>query len=201
MILPVVAQNVMTRFGWRQAYLVLGVMSLLLGLPLSWRYIRERGSVQRESAPVEHSGKTWQQGMAAFPFWIIVAVLVVSAISMNGAITQMSALLTDRGITATRAALCTSLLGGMSLLGRVGTGWLLDRFFGGRPGCGGFHQFLFFLNKSLFGSFAGFGGFFHPFDLRRLIRLRRLQCVLLEIELRFGECKSAIPIGGRKKIA
>jgi MFS family permease len=132
MILPVVAQNVVTRFGWRQAYLVLGVMSLLLGLPLSWRYIRERGSVQRESAPVEHSGKTWQQGMAAFPFWIIVAVLVVSAISMNGAITQMSAMLTDRGITASRAALCTSLLGGMSLLGRVGTGWLLDRFFGGR---------------------------------------------------------------------
>jgi MFS family permease len=132
MILPVVAQNVLTHFGWREAYLVLGGMSLLLGLPLSWRYIRERGSAHHGSAPVEHSGKTWQQGMAAFPFWIIVAVLVVSAISMNGAITQMSAMLTDRGVTPERAALCTSLLGGISLLGRVGTGWLLDRFFGGR---------------------------------------------------------------------
>ena len=132
MILPVVAQSIVTQSGWRGAYLALGLISLLLGLPLSWRYIRERGSVQRESAPVAHSGKTWQQGLGAFPFWIIVAVLVVSAISMNGAITQMSALLTDRGITASRAALCTSLLGGTSLLGRVGAGWLLDRFFGGR---------------------------------------------------------------------
>ena len=131
MILPVVAQGVVTHSGWRAAYLTLGGMSLLLGLPLSWSFIRERGSVQRESAPVEHSGKTWQQGLSAFPFWIIVAVLVVSAISMNGAITQMSAMLTDRGITPERAALCTSLLGGMSLFGRVGTGWLLDRFFGG----------------------------------------------------------------------
>jgi len=51
---------------------------------------------------------------------------------MNGAITQMSALLTDRGITARNAALCASVLGGTSLLGRIGVGWLLDRFFGAR---------------------------------------------------------------------
>jgi MFS family permease len=132
MILPVIAQSIISRSGWRAAYLALGAISLLLGLPLSWRYICERGSVRHESAPVEHTGKTWQQGLRAFPFWIIVAVLCVSAISMNGAITQMSALLTDRGISASQAALCASLLGGTSLLGRVGVGWLLDRFFGGR---------------------------------------------------------------------
>ena len=75
---------------------------------------------------------TWQQGLRSFAFWIIVAVLCVSSISMNGAITQMSALLTDRGITASGAALCASMLGGSSLLGRIGVGWLLDRFFGAR---------------------------------------------------------------------
>ena len=46
MILPVVAQTIITRSGWRAAYAALGGISLLLGLPLSWRYIRERGSVQ-----------------------------------------------------------------------------------------------------------------------------------------------------------
>ena len=75
---------------------------------------------------------TWQQGLASYSFWIIVVVLCVSSISMNGAITQMSALLTDRGITARNAALCASVLGGTSLLGRIGVGWLLDRFFGAR---------------------------------------------------------------------
>jgi MFS family permease len=132
MILPVVAQSIITRSGWRSAYLALGLIALILGLPLSWRYIRERGLVRHESAPVAHAGKTWQQGLSSFPFWIIVAVLCVSSISMNGAITQMSALLTDRGITAGGAALCASILGGTSLLGRVGVGWLLDRFFGAR---------------------------------------------------------------------
>ncbi len=43
MILPVVAQTIISRSGWRAAYLALGCIALLLGLPLSWRYIRERG--------------------------------------------------------------------------------------------------------------------------------------------------------------
>jgi MFS family permease len=137
MILPVVAQTIISRSGWRAAYLSLGGIALVLGLPLSWLYVRERGLVphgivQRNSDPVEHSGATWQQGLLSFAFWIIVTVLCVSSISMNGAVTQMSALLTDRGITARSAALCASVLGGSSLVGRIGVGWLLDRFFGAR---------------------------------------------------------------------
>jgi MFS family permease len=142
MILPVLAQTIISRSGWRAAYLSLGCVALLLGLPLSWLYVRDRTELRRPSAnrdsvpiasaPVEHFGMTWQQGLGSFAFWIIVTVLCVSSISMNGAITQMSALLTDRGITAGRAALCASVLGGSSVLGRIGVGWLLDRFFGGR---------------------------------------------------------------------
>jgi MFS family permease len=147
MTLPVVAQTIVSRSGWRAAYLSLGCIAFLLGIPLSWLYIHERGlarpdmtrhdrvgheMVRHESGPVEHSGMTSPEGLRSFAFWIIVAVLCVSSISMNGAITQMSALLTDRGITARSAALCASMLGGSSLLGRIGVGWLLDRFFGAR---------------------------------------------------------------------
>jgi MFS family permease len=131
MILPVVAQSIISRFGWRAAYASLGGLALLLGLPLSWRYIRERGG-GHESAPVAHSGMTWQQGLRSSAFWIITAILFVSSISMNGAVTHLSALLTDRGLTAGNAALCASILGGSSLLGRIVVGWLLDRFFGPR---------------------------------------------------------------------
>ena len=67
----------------------------------------------------------WQQGLRSFAFWIITAILFVSSISMNGAITHLSALLTDRGLTDENAALCASILGGSSLLGRVVVGWLL----------------------------------------------------------------------------
>jgi MFS family permease len=132
MILPVIAQSIIGRSGWRAAYASLGGLALLLGLPLSWRYIREPGAVGHKSAPVLHSGMTWQQGLRSSAFWIVTAILFVSSISLNGAITHLSALLTDRGLTAGKAALCASLLGGSSLLGRVVVGWLLDRFFGPR---------------------------------------------------------------------
>jgi MFS family permease len=136
MTLPIIAQSVATRSGWRASYLTLGILALLLGLPLSWRYIRDRGTTDRDTTKAQHadyqrSGLTWRQGMRSHAFWIMVAVLFVSSISMNGAITHLSALLTDRGITPGDAALCASVLGGTSVLGRVITGWLLDRFFGG----------------------------------------------------------------------
>jgi MFS family permease len=132
MVLPVFAQSIISRAGWRAAYLSLGCLAMLLGLPPSWRYVRERGLARQEQGPAVHSGMTWQQGLRSYAFWIIVAVLFVSSISMNGAITQLSALLTDRGITPGNAALCASMLGGSSLFGRIGVGWLLDRFFGAR---------------------------------------------------------------------
>jgi nitrate/nitrite transporter NarK len=132
MILPLFAQAVISGFGWRAAYGALGGLALLLGLPLSWRFVREREGATVNSAPVALSGMSWQEGLRSYSFWIIVAVLFVGSVSTNGAITHMVALLTDRKISPEKAALCASLLGGASLLGRVGVGWLLDRFFAAR---------------------------------------------------------------------
>ena len=130
MFLPIFAQSIISRAGWRNAYASLGGLALFLGLPLSWRYIREKAGVNRGSASEVHPGIGWPSGLASFSFWIITAILFFSSISMNGAITHLSALLTDRGISSGSAALCASVLGGSSLLGRVVVGWLLDRFFG-----------------------------------------------------------------------
>ncbi|MGB8474907.1 MAG: MFS transporter [Candidatus Acidiferrum sp.] len=138
MLLPPFAQFIITHSGWRPAYAFLGGLAFLLGFPLSYRYIRER----RDAHPSTHDpspaadsvppGLSWQQGLRSYSFWIIIIVLFLSSISMNGAITHLSALLTDRGITARNAALCASMIGGSSLLGRIGVGWLLDRYFGAR---------------------------------------------------------------------
>jgi MFS family permease len=132
MTLPLFAQTIISRAGWRAAYLSLGGLALAVGLPMTWRYIHERTSTDRDSPAAIPSGPTWQQGLRSYPFWIIVAVLFVSSVSMNGTITHLVALLTDRGITPGGAALSASLLGGSSLLGRLAVGWVLDRFFGAR---------------------------------------------------------------------
>jgi len=132
MILPFAAQTIIGHAGWRAAYLSLGGLALVLGLPMTWRFIHERAPVHHDSASTHLAGPTWQQGLRSFPFWIIVAVLVVNSVAMNGTVTHLVALLTDRGISPGGAALSASLLGGSSLLGRVVVGWVLDRLFGGR---------------------------------------------------------------------
>jgi cyanate permease len=58
--------------------------------------------------------------------------LFLGSISVNGAITHLSPLLTDRGLSLERAAFVASSLGFASFAGRLVTGALLDRFAGQR---------------------------------------------------------------------
>ena len=137
MILPAAAQALIAAYGWRAAYFVLGALVLLLGLPLTALFVRERPAGTLERRPVL-SGLTVAEGLRSRPFWILIAALFLNSVSMNGAITHLSPLLTDRGIPAASAALAASMLGLTSFLGRLLTGFLLDRFFGPRVGFGVF---------------------------------------------------------------
>jgi MFS family permease len=135
MLLPYFAQTIISSAGWRWAYLALGSLPLAVALPLTWRYIHERATVEHGPPEAPLSGPSWQEGLRSFSFWIIVAVLFASSVAMNGTVTHLAALLTDRGISPRGAALSASLLGGSSLLGRLMVGWTLDRFFGARVAC------------------------------------------------------------------
>jgi len=130
MILPLFAQSLISAFGWRNAFAVLGGMVLAVGLPLGFR-VRERSVVSR-TEKLAAAGATIAEGLRSRMFWIIVTVLFLCSVSQNGAIAHLSALLTDRGIPAGRAALAASALGGATLVGRLFTGWLLDRYFAPR---------------------------------------------------------------------
>lgn len=59
-------------------------------------------------------------------------MLFCGSISQNGAITHLSAMLTDRGVSVTAAAVAVSSVGGAALIGRWITGWLLDLYFAPR---------------------------------------------------------------------
>jgi MFS family permease len=129
MVLPLLAQTIVDGWGWRTAYLCLGILALALGLPLTWRFVRDRPNSEKNSdQPKNLTGVSWQQGLRSFPFWIIIAALLLNAGSSNSVLAHLSALLTDRGLTAERAALTLSVFGGASLGGRLLVGKLLDRF-------------------------------------------------------------------------
>jgi cyanate permease len=104
---------------------------MVIGLPTALTFIRERPSGEsgeRKRAP----GASVREGLQSRIFWILVVVLFCSSIAQNGAITHMAALLTDRGVSAGGAAYAVSAMGAASLVGRLLTGWLLDRMFAAR---------------------------------------------------------------------
>jgi MFS family permease len=130
-VFPPLAQTIIDSRGWRSAYLLLGGTIVLLGIPLTALFVRERGSASDQHGHAA-TGIPAGQGLRMRPFWILAAVLVLSSTAMNGALTHFAAALTDRGVAAGHAALALSVLGAMSLAGRLLTGALLDRFFGPR---------------------------------------------------------------------
>jgi MFS family permease len=132
MVLPPAAEALIQSIGWRQACVVLGALVLVVGVPIVARFIRER-PVERGTTTVL-DGASVREGVTSRVFWILVIVLFAQSIAQNGALTHMAALLTDRGVPASGAALALSAMGAASLAGRLTTGWLLDRFFAPRVG-------------------------------------------------------------------
>ena len=129
-ILPPVTQALIDIVGWKSATAILGAMVLAIGWPLGLRVKERTGSVIVQERVV--SGASVAEGLRSRIFWVVVAVLFCVSIGQNGAITQLSAMLTDRGVSPGGAALAASAMGGWALVGRLFTGWLLDRFFAPR---------------------------------------------------------------------
>jgi len=136
MVLPPLAQALISNVGWRGAYLILGGMVLLAGLPLTAMFLRRRPRAPGESVNGGGTSTSIRSALGTRIFWILVATLFLSSIAANGAITHLAALLTDRGVLPAQAALVASALGGASFTGRLVTGALLDRFFGPRVAFG-----------------------------------------------------------------
>ena len=132
MLLPVLAQAVITHLGWRAAYLTLGLLAFAVGFPLTAAFVRERPRAQRGGHVSQDHGEPVSKALSSPAFWIIAATVCLYAISVNGAIGHLSALLTDRGVSAAGAAWSVSIIGATGLIGRLLTGLFLDRFFGPR---------------------------------------------------------------------
>ncbi len=130
MILPPIAQALIGQVGWRNAFGLLGAMSLVVGLSVA-STLRNSPAYDRSKAGIA-GGASAATGLRSRVFWIIVTMLFFASLSQNGSITHMAALLTDRGVSAGQAALGVSVLGAATLAGRLLTGWLLDRYFAPR---------------------------------------------------------------------
>jgi len=111
---------------------VLGLLALALGFPLTAWLVRER-PVARQNVHISVDvGESVGKALTGRIFWIIALTVCLPSISANGAVTHLSALLTDRGVSTQGAAYAIATIGATALIGRLLTGMFVDRFFGPR---------------------------------------------------------------------
>jgi MFS family permease len=144
MIMPSFAQQLIARFGWRTAYAILGGAVLLIALPVLSVFLREKPQdlgLLPDGASPKHSAagnEAVAEGLSARDawrtgtFWLMVCAFFLVSASVQGCVVHLAAMLSDRGISTQTAALGSSVAGAAILLGRVGTGYLLDRLFAPR---------------------------------------------------------------------
>jgi MFS family permease len=77
-------------------------------------------------------GVSWHEARQSGTFWLLIAVFALLASSVHACVIHLPQLFADRGATAANAALASSVVGVALLVGRIGCGFFLDRYFAGR---------------------------------------------------------------------
>ena len=127
-LIPPLVQWAITNHGWRSAYLLLGAIALL-GLPLTALLVRNRpDAVVLHGDHLSADGVTVAAALRSGSFWILASIIMLSAFSENGLVTNLAAILTEHSISAQTAALALSVRGGAGIIGRLCIGFLIDRF-------------------------------------------------------------------------
>jgi MFS family permease len=140
-VMPSLAYALITRFGWRGAYTLLGLLVVVVTVPVVGLFLKERpqmmglvsdGASADDMEQLDRGAATGMSARDAWrsrTFWLMCIAFFLVSVSINGCLIHLVPMLTDVGVSAQTAALAASCLGGATLIGRAGTGYLLDRFF------------------------------------------------------------------------
>jgi predicted MFS family arabinose efflux permease len=143
--------------GWRLGYMGLGCIAVAAS-PVIWLTLARRTAPGAETpaaalaSKAGLSGLSFREAVRHREFWILSAIAFLAAQAISAMIAHLIPLLRDLGASAATAAGYASLLGLASLVGRIGSGFALDRL----PG---FLVGLIFLGSGMLGILllAAFG--------------------------------------------
>jgi predicted MFS family arabinose efflux permease len=143
------AQLLIDAFGWRTAFQVLGLLSVLWIVPASLWLMREprsekiRGQgrnsfslTQKQNSSPDPKRKqnsrpdpamTLREAMRTQPFWLLMAAFFFGNLCSQTLHVHQVAYLVDHGLAAMAAASVVGVVGLASIAGKTGGGWLSDR--------------------------------------------------------------------------
>ncbi len=121
--------------GWRGAYVAVGLLPIVIALPVGFfffhdgpRRLDDRG---RRAADAERqagaAGLSVSQCLRGWRFWLIGAAVASTAFAVGGPTPNMENILSSHGFSVVQVTSLTPLIGASVILGRLASGWLMDR--------------------------------------------------------------------------
>jgi len=137
-LMPQVAALLIDAVGWRLAYVGLAVAVLLVAFPPVAFFLHEptgfdaRARRPRQPAVTAAAvpGVAAGEALRSWIFWGLAIAFFLDVIAINGTLTHIVPLLTDRGVSRQLATAALSGTGFALILGRILSGWCLDRLWG-----------------------------------------------------------------------
>lgn len=133
-IFPILGTWLIGEYGWRIAYMALSGVWIALVLPVmffSFRGAHDQKDTTPEAAREAKAvltGVSLREGLRSPALYKLIMAGGFFAFTAIGVVVHFVPILTDSGAQPLAAASVASLIGIFSIIGRLGTGFLLDRF-------------------------------------------------------------------------
>jgi len=137
MIMPPVASWLISSYGWRTSYAVMGLMVLVITISIAQFLRRDptqmrllpygQSEVQGGNPNVEVSGFSLQEAMHTRQFWLLCVAFLSFGVSQTAIMVHIVPHATELGISATAAASIFTAIGGLGIVGRIVMGGTSDR--------------------------------------------------------------------------
>lgn len=138
-VFPLIATWLIGEYGWRFAFRGLSGLWVLFVFPIIFVCFRSAHDERKKPAKVSEktkstppprvlTGLTLAEGLRSSALYKLLMASALFSFTAIGTVVHFVPILTDRGAEPLAAAGMASLVGIFSIVGRLGTGFLLDRF-------------------------------------------------------------------------
>lgn len=128
-VVPKFTHYFVDSYGWREAYFALGVLLFVVGFTSVALFVKDR-PVQSKADVALLEGLTLKQALTGYRFWFASFAMMFAAAAINGTIAHIVPVLSDRGIAAGMATTAVAASGLSLIIGRMLSGFAMDRYQG-----------------------------------------------------------------------
>jgi MFS family permease len=142
MIIPPVATQLISVYGWRDSYIMVGITSLVIVIAAALFLKRDPGevgqladgvdAVKTENVSLEASGLSFQQALRTRQLWLLWVTFLFAGFCIQSILVHIIPHVTELEISAATAAIILAAIGLFNTAGRVIMGSAADRI-GSKP--------------------------------------------------------------------